>query len=348
MAGELVLVTGGTGFLGSHCIAEALRAGYAVRTTVRSKRREGDVRAMVAAAGVDAGDRLSFAEADLSSDAGWNEAAAGCAYALHVASPFPPSTPRHEDDLIVPARDGALRLLRAARDAGVKRVVLTSSFAAIGYGHGSRSTPFTESDWTNLNGRGVSAYVKSKTIAERAAWDFMAREGAALELSVVNPVLILGPALAADTSTSIILVKRMLKGEMPGCPRMRFGIVDVRDTADLHLRAMTNPAAKGERFLAVAEDFVWMSDIARMLKERMGADGALVKTSTLPDWMVKLVALGDKEVAQIVPELGIEKNARADKARSVLGWRPRSNADATLASAESLIKLGIVGSKKAA
>lgn len=348
MAGELVLVTGGTGFLGSHCIAQALAAGYGVRTTVRSRRREGDVRAMVSAAGVEAGDRLSFVEADLSADAGWTDAAAGCAYALHVASPFPPSTPRHEDELIVPARDGALRLLRAAREAGVKRVVLTSSFAAIGYGHGSRSAPFTEADWTNLNGRGVSAYVKSKTIAERAAWDFIAREGGGLELSVINPVLILGPALAADTSTSIILVKRMLKGEMPGCPRIKFGIVDVRDTAELHLRAMTNPAAKGERFLAVAEDFVWMVDVARMLKERMGADGALVKTSTLPDWVVKLVALGDKEVAQIVPELGVVKNARADKARNLLGWTPRSNAEAAMASAQSLIELGVVAARRAA
>lgn len=343
MAGELVLVTGGTGFLGSHCIAQALKGGYSVRTTVRSKRREGDVRAMVSAAGVDAGDRLSFAEADLSSDAGWAEAAAGCAYALHVASPFPPGTPQHEDDLIVPARDGALRLLRAARDAGVKRVVLTSSFAAVGYGHGSREAPpFTENDWTNLGGRGVSAYVKSKTIAERAAWDFVAKEGGALELSVVNPVLILGPALAADTSTSIILVKRLMKGEMPGCPRMKFGIVDVRDVADLHLLAMTNPAAKGERFLAIAEDFLWLIDMARMLKERMGAKGGKIPTSELPNWMVRLVALGDKEVAQIVPELGVAKAATAEKARRLLGWTPRSNEEATVASAESLIRLGIV------
>lgn len=342
MATDLVLVTGGTGFLGSHCIAETLKAGYAVRTTVRSKRREDDVRAMVAATGVDAGDRLSFAEADLSADAGWNEAARDCAYALHVASPFPPGTPRHEDELIVPARDGALRLLRAARDAGVKRVVLTSSFAAIGYGHGSRETPFTEQDWTNLNGRGVSAYVKSKTIAERAAWDFVAKEGGALELSVVNPVLILGPALAEDTSTSIILIRRMLKGQMPGCPRIKFGIVDVRDTADLHLRAMTHPAAKGERFLAIAEDFAWMVDIARMLKQRLGARAAKVPTSQLPDWMVKLVALSDKEVAQIVPELGIAKNATAEKARRMLGWAPRTNEEAAVASAESLVRLGIV------
>lgn len=343
MTGNLVLVTGGTGFLGSHCIAQALAAGYNVRTTVRSKRREGDVRAMVAAAGVDAGDRLVFAEADLSSDAGWAEAAAGCAYALHVASPFPPGTPRHEDDLIVPARDGALRLLRAARDAGVKRVVLTSSFAAIGYGHGSReSPPFSENDWTNLEGRGVSAYVKSKTIAERAAWDFIARECGGLELSVVNPVLILGPALAADTSTSIILIKRLMKGEMPGCPRMKFGIVDVRDTADLHLRAMTNPAAKGERFLAIGDDFVWLIDMARMLKARMGARGGKIPTSELPNWMVRLVALGDKEVAQIVPELGIAKSATSEKARRLLDWSPRSNEEAAAASAESLIKLGIV------
>jgi nucleoside-diphosphate-sugar epimerase len=343
MAADLVLVTGGTGFLGSHCIAQALSAGYAVRTTVRSRRREADVRAMVAAAGIDPGDRLSFAEADLSSDAGWAEAAAGCAYALHVASPFPPATPAHEDELIVPARDGALRLLRSARDAGVKRVVLTSSFAAVGYGHGSReSPPFSESDWTNLNGRGVSAYVKSKSIAERAAWDFIAKEGGPLELSVVNPVLILGPALAADTSTSIILIKRLMRGEMPGCPRMKFGVVDVRDTADLHLRAMTHPAAKGERFLAIGEDFLWLVDLARLLKARLGARGAKIPTKELPNWMVRLVALGDKEVAQIVPELGVAKSATAEKARRLLGWTPRSNEEAAVASAESLIKLGMI------
>ncbi len=342
MAGELVLVTGGTGFLGSHCIAQALAAGYHVRTTVRSKKRESDVRAMVSAAGVDAGDRLSFAEADLSADAGWAEAAQGCAYALHVASPFPAGAPKREDDLIVPARDGALRLLRAARDAGVKRVVLTSSFAAIGYGQGNRATPFTENDWTKLDGRDVSAYVKSKTIAERAAWDFIAGEGGALELSVVNPVLILGPALAADTSTSLILVKRMLKGEMPGCPRIRFGIVDARDTADLHLRAMTNPAAKGERFLAIAENFVWMADIAKMLKARLGAAGAKVKTNQVPDFVLRLVALADKEVAQVASELGILKDASNEKARRVLGWAPRSNEEATVAAAESLIRLGMV------
>ena len=342
MAGELVLVTGGTGFLGSHCIAQALAAGYQVRTTVRNKKREADVRAMVSAAGVEAGDRLSVVEADLAADAGWGAAAAGCAYALHVASPFPAGAPKHENDLIVPARDGALRLLRAARDAAVKRVVMTSSFAAIGYGHGARSAPFSESDWSKLDGRDVSAYVKSKTIAERAAWDFIAAEGGALELSVVNPVLILGPALAADTSTSLILVKRMLKGEMPGCPRIRFGIVDVRDTADLHLRAMTHPAAKGERFLAIAENFVWMAEIAKMLKARMGAAGAKVKTNQVPDFVLRLVALADKEVAQVAGELGILKDATNEKARRVLGWAPRSNEEATVAAAESLVRLGMV------
>lgn len=219
---------------------------------------------------------------------------------------------------------------------------MTSSFAAVGYGHAMRAEPFTEADWTNLNGRGVGAYVKSKTIAERAAWDYIAGEGGALELSVVNPVLILGPALAADTSTSIVLIRRLMSGDMPGCPRMKFGIVDVRDTADLHLRAMTNPAAKGERFLAIAEDFAWLIEIARMLKRRLGPKAAKVPSRELPDWMVRLVALADKEVAQVATELGHLKTASNAKAKRLLGWAPRSNEEATIASAESLIKLGVV------
>src|SRR6185295_13173267 len=186
MAGETVLVTGGTGFIGAHCIIQLLQQGYKVRTTVRSLKRESEVRTMLKQGGVDAGDGLSFAQADLTSDAGWVDAATGCAYVLHVASPFPPSLPKHEDELIVPARDGALRVLKASRDAGVKRVVLTSSFAAIGYGHKPRSTPFDETSWTDPNGADVQPYAKSKTLAERAAWDFIAGEGGGLELAVVN------------------------------------------------------------------------------------------------------------------------------------------------------------------
>src|SRR5689334_20811947 len=207
MSGELVLVTGGSGFLAAHCILRLLEQGYTVRTTVRSLAREPEVRAMLAVGGAVHTDRLSFAAADLTRDAGWPEAVAGCDYVLHLASPFPPSQPKNEDELIIPARDGALRALRAARDAGVKRVVLTSSFAAIGYGHEPTDRPFTEETWTDLNGH-VSAYAKSKTLAERAAWDFVAREGGALELSVINPVGVLGPVFGPDVSTSIQIVQR--------------------------------------------------------------------------------------------------------------------------------------------
>src|SRR5262245_44822718 len=192
-----VLVTGGSGFVGSHCIAQLLAAGHEVRTTVRDLAREGVVRGMLKEGGADAGDRLTFAAADLTRDAGWAEAVAGCDFVLHVASPFPARAPRHEDELITPAREGTLRVLRAARDAGVKRVVLTSSFAAIGYGHPPRETAFDETSWTDPSA-GVSAYVKSKTLAERAAWDFIAAEGRSLELSVVNPVAVFGPVLGPD------------------------------------------------------------------------------------------------------------------------------------------------------
>jgi len=338
----LVLVTGGSGFIGVHCILQLLGAGHRVRTTVRSLQREADVRAMLKAGGAEAGAALSFAAADLMSDAGWPEAAAGCDSVLHVASPFPASVPKHEDELIVPAREGALRVLRAARDAGVKRVVLTSSFAAIGYGQKLPGRPFTEDDWTDPNGAQVGAYVKSKTLAERAAWDFVAREGGALELSVVNPVGVFGPVLGPDFSTSIQIVQRLMDGAMPGCPRLSFGVVDVRDVADLHLRAMTDPAAKGERFLAVAGDFMTIQEIARVLRARMPDAAGRVPTRLLPDWMLRLIARFDSSVALVVPELGKSKNATNAKARRVLGWAPRSNEDAIVATGESLVRLGLL------
>jgi nucleoside-diphosphate-sugar epimerase len=285
---------------------------------------------------------LSVIAADLENDAGWSEAVAGCEYVLHVASPFPPNIPKQEDELIVPAREGALRVLRASRDAGVRRVILTSSFAAIGYGHRPQKTPFNETNWTDPNGSGVLPYVKSKTLAERAAWDFIAKEGGNLELSVVNPVGVFGPVLGPDYSTSILLVERLLDGAMPGCPRLYFGVVDVRDVADLHIRAMTHPAAKGERFLAVAGDFMSMVDIAKVLKDRMGAVAKRVPTRQLPNWLVRIAALRDPAVRQILPELGTMKNATNEKAKRLLGWAPRSNEEAIVATAESLVRLGLL------
>jgi dihydroflavonol-4-reductase len=342
VSGELVLVTGGSGFIATHCVLKLLAAGFRVRTTVRSLAREAEVRATLAAAGATAGDRLAFFAADLTADAGWGEAAAGCDFVLHVASPFPVDVPRHEDELIVPAREGALRVLRAARAANVRRVVQTSSFAAIGYGHPEVARPFTEHDWTVPEGDGVTAYAKSKTLAERAAWNFMAREGGDMELSVVNPVGVFGPALGADFSTSIEIIKRMMDGAMPALPRVTFGVVDVRDVADLHLRAMTDPAAAGERFLAVAGEFASLRDIGLVLRQRLGTAGRRVPTRELPDWLVRIVALVDPSVRQIVPELGKRKTATSEKARRVLGWSPRSTEDAIVATAESLVRLGLL------
>ncbi len=338
---SLVLVTGGSGFIGGHCILQALAAGHSVRATLRNPARADEVRSQIERAGASGLDRLSFAAADLERDAGWPEAVAGCDFVLHVASPFPLAAPKHEDDLIRPARDGALRVLRAARAAGVKRVVLTSSFAAVGYGHKEQAAPFDETSWTDLEGEGLTAYVKSKTIAERAAWDFVGKEGGP-ELAVVNPVGVFGPVLGPDTSTSIVIVQRILGGSMPGLPHMTFGVVDVRDVADLHLRAMTDPSAKGERFLAVAGDFVTLREIAQILKARLGDAARRASTRELPDWLVRLASLADSSVRQIVPELGKSKNATSEKAKRLLGWSPRSREDALVATAESLIKLGLV------
>jgi dihydroflavonol-4-reductase len=336
-----VLVTGGSGFIGCHCILQLLAAGYQVSTTVRSLKRETDVRAMLKEGGAEPGDRLSFVAADLENDAGWSAAVAGCEYVLHVASPLPARLPKHEDELILPAREGTLRVLRAARDAGVKRVVLTSSFGAIGYGHEQQKAPFDETYWTTLNSD-VAPYMKSKTLAERAAWDFIAKEGGNLELSVINPVGVFGPVLGPDYSTSILLVQRLMDGALPGCPQLYFGIVDVRDVADIHLRAMTDPAAKGDRFLATASDFMSMAAIAKVLKSRLGLAAKRVPTRELPNWLVRIAALRDPAIRLILPELGTYKNASNGKAKKVLGWTPRSNEEAILATAESLMRLGLL------
>lgn len=342
MATYTVLVTGGSGFVGSHVILQVLAAGHRVRTTVRNLAREPELRATLAAAGADAGDRLAFFAADLEKDEGWAEAVAGCDYVHHVASPFPPAQPKDENELIRPAVDGTLRVLRAARDAGVKRVVVTSSFAAIGYGHGQRDTPYTEEDWTDLHGSAVQPYMKSKTLAERAAWDFIAREGGDMELAVVNPVGIFGPALNGDLSTSIFLVQAMLEGRMPGTPRLWLGVVDVRDVADLHLRAMTDPAAAGQRFLAVAGEAMSFHQMATVLRERLGPAAAKAPKRELPDWLIRLLAIFNPLAREAVPRLGIQARASNAKARSLLGWQPRSNEAAIVASAESLIALGLV------
>lgn len=338
---ELVLVTGGSGFIGSHTIVQLIKSGARVRATLRTPSREGEVREMISRGGAESGDRLTFVKADLMSDEGWTDAAKGCDYVLHVASPFPTGLPKHEDELIIPAREGTLRALKAAKAAGVRRTVVTSSLAAIAYGtRENPDQPFSEADWTDPQGPRASAYVKSKTIAEKAAWDFARSEG--LELSVVNPVAVLGPLLGEDFSTSIELVKILLEGKMPGCPRIGFPLVDVRDVASLHLLAMRHPAAAGQRFIATNEGFTWLIEIARVLKAGMDEEARRVPTRELPNWLVRLFSNFDPRLAQIVPELGRTRPATSAKAVGMLGWTRISNPDAIMATARSLIDLGIV------
>jgi nucleoside-diphosphate-sugar epimerase len=330
---KTVLVTGGSGFLGGWCVTELLRRGHRVRTTVRDPERESDVRA-AAASQVDAGERLAVCIADLTGDAGWAEAVAGCDAVLHVASPFPPVQPKDPDELIVPAREGTLRVLRAALDAGVERVVLTSSVAAIAGAARPGSGPLTERDWTDPGKPGLSPYVRSKTIAERAAWDLMDEAGAADRLTVVNPSAILGPVLSDGRSFSLQAIERLLKG-MPGIPRIGFSFVDVRDVADLHLRAMAVPAAGGERFIA-AGPFFWMSEVAELLRDRLGEDAAKVPKRNLPDLLVRAAGVFDPGIRSIVGQLGTKYEYSSEKSESRLGWSPRPAEETFVDCARSL------------
>jgi len=339
---SMVLVTGGSGFIGAHVILQLLAAGHEVRTTVRNLDRAKDVIAMLREGGANTADKVGFVAADLMRDDGWRAAAAGCDFVMHVASPLLAHVPDDENELIAPAREGTLRVLRAARDAGVKRVVVTSSFAAIGYGYPPRAAPFDETSWTNLDGPDVQAYPKSKTLAERAAWDFVAREGNGLELAVVNPVAVFGPALGPDFSESIGVIKMLLEGAMPAVPRINFALVDVRDVADLHLRAMTSPKANGERFLAVAGETMSVLQIARVLRARLGGKARRVPRFQAPDWLLRLAARRNPMVRAALPLLGKVRQSTSAKARTLLGWSPRGNEELLVATAESLIRLGLV------
>lgn len=346
----LVLITGGSGFVGAHCILAAIRAGYRVRTTVRSLDRAESVREMLRRGGADEPfiQNIEFTASDLSDDRGWTEACAGCTYVLHVASPFPANAPKNEDDLIIPARDGTLRVLRAAKKAGtVERVVITSSTASVVYGHSDerlRQGPFTEDDWTDLDNPAspVGAYQKSKTLAERAARDWVDKEGGSLEIATIHPCGIYGPVLSKNYATSIQLVEWLMNGRIPMLPQLGFGVIDVRDVADLHLLAMTHPEAKGERFLAVPDEYIDVPGIAKVLKEKFGEKAKKVPTRVAPSWLLKIVGYFDAQVGMMAPELGKRKEESNEKARRLLGWRPRSVEEALVATTESLDKLGLL------
>jgi len=335
---ETVLVSGGSGFLGGWCIVELLKGGYEVRTTVRDLGREGELREAVGSQ-VDAGERLTVLAADLTRDQGWAEAVAGCEYVLHVASPFPPAQPKDPHELIVPAREGTLRVLRAALAAGVERTVVTSSVAAIA-GGAKGPGPLTEADWTDLDFPELSPYVRSKTIAERAAWQLAEEEGARGKLATVNPGAIVGPLLHRDPSFSLQTVQRLLEGT-PGVPRIGFSFVDVRDVADLHLKAMLAPEAGGERFIAVAE-FLWLEEVASVLRRELGPEAKKVPTRKVPDLLVRLMGRFDPSVRSIVNQLGKKLTYSSQKARTTLGWSPRPVPESIADTGRSMVELGLI------
>lgn len=342
MTQKRVLVTGGSGFIAGHCILHLLDQDYDVRTTIRSLSKEAAVRTVLDEAGMTRGDNLTFVAADLTTDEGWVDAVADVDYVLHVASPVQPGHVENDDDLIIPAREGALRVLRAARDVGVKRVVLTSAFHAVSWGHPHGNHTFTENDWTILDGPGVDAYAKSKTLSERAAWDFMAAEGGLMELVTMLPVAVMGPVMGKDISGANHLIKMMLDGEMPAFPNLFIPIVDVRDVAIAHVLAMTNAGAAGERFLLSNGPALAMKQIATTIKAELGEAASRIPTRSIPNFVVRIGALFSAQFRMIAPDLGYAKKTSNDKARQVLGWTPRDPHEAIIAAAESMVRKNFV------
>ncbi len=345
MESERVLVTGATGFVATHCIKVLLERGYRVRGSVR-KLEGGDRVARVMREHVGSAEGLEFAQAELTSEAGWSRAVDGCQVVLHVASPLPMAPPKDPDDLIVPARDGALHVLKAAAAARVRRVVMTSSTAAVVYGHArDGSKTYDESTWSTL-GPEVGAYEKSKTIAERAAWDFVQSLPASekLELVTLNPGLVLGPLLGPETSTSGEVVRKLLSRELPGVPDIGFACVDVRDVAEAHRLAMITPEAAGRRFI-LAIEHASLSDVAAILAKHFGPRGFRIPTRRVPGWVLRLVATWDRTAALAVQELGKRQDVSSQSARDVLGWQPRGLETMVVDMAESMIRYGVVAPK---
>ncbi len=340
---EIVLVTGGTGFVGAQCILALLHQGYHVRTTLRSLASKTSVLETLRAGGSTPGDQLEFVEADLTSDHNWDAALHGCTYVLHVASPVSFATPADESAHLKPAVEGTLRVLKSARDAGVKRVVLTSSFGAVGFSHTDRTTETTEADWTDPNLKGLSTYEKSKGLAERAAWEFIKQEGGALELSVINPVAILGPSLGSHTSGSFDIIRHLVDGSLKAVPNIPLNVVDVRDVADLHVRAMTTPAASGQRFIASADGQISMPEIAQLLQQKMPDIAEKVATKTVPDWVVRFASLFNAQAKTGAMFLQVNRRVSNAKAKQLLGWKPLATQEqAIVAAAESLVKYQLI------
>ena len=338
--GAPVLVTGISGFIGKHCAVALLKQGHRVRGTIRSLQRADSVRATLAKhAPIDG--RVEFAEADLTNDKGWNAALQGCKYVLHVASPFPMSQPKDRDGLVGPARDGTLRVLKAAAEAGVSRTVLTSSTVSIMIGaHARNGATLNEENWSDPDDPQIRSYARSKTLAERAAWEYVKTSGRGMELAVVNPGFVLGPALDADIGTSLEIIQLMLRGKYPAAPKLHFPVVDVRDVADMHVAAMTNPKAAGERFLC-AERSMWVVEMARAIRSAV-PEARKVPTKEMPNLIVRILGAFDPRLGAVQPELGLVRPISHAKADRLLGFKFRSAEEASAAAARSLFDLKLV------
>lgn len=333
-----ILVTGASSFVGIHTIIQLLEQGYTVRGTIRSLDKEAEVREAIG----QGSERLEFKVADLEQDTGWDEAMHGVEYVLHVASPFPLFEPEKEDDLIRPAVQGTLRVLRAAHRAGVKRVVQVSSNAAIAAGHKEKFKKFTEEDWSIIENE-IGAYAKSKTLAERAAWEFIngTENTNRMELAAINPPLILGPVPNKNFRTSVELIRTYMLGKVPGVGRIKMGFVDVRDVASAIILAMQTPEAAGQRFLCSGGE-LWLKEVAQILHEEYASRGYKIPTLEFPSWAVRFLGLFDKKIARVTESLDRDFELSSEKARRILNWSPRPAKEAILAMAESLIRHGFV------
>jgi dihydroflavonol-4-reductase len=331
---QTVLVTGGSGFVAGWCIVELLRRGYTVRTTLRSLAKEPAVRVAIASA-TDAGEALSFHAADLNADSGWDAAMDGCEFVLHVASPLGTDGEKDPAALIAPARDGTLRVLRAATGAGVRRIIMTSAATAATPLLKSADSVSDETQWFDPQETIVGAYRISKRLAERAAWDFMQRQRGT-DFSTILPGAVFGPILGSENLGSVQVIGRLLQGRVAGNPRLGFEVVDVRDLATVHILAMTSQHSPGERFLATGE-FLWMAEISRILREHLGDAAGKVPTRVLPDFVLRAVSLFDPGLRFLTPSLGRKHVHSTAKAQRMLGWQSRPARETLVDCAKSLI-----------
>jgi nucleoside-diphosphate-sugar epimerase len=339
---DTVLVTGGSGFVAMHILLQLLQKGYFVKTTVRSLKSKDKIIETLRINGVTNTENLSFVETELTKDDNWAEAMKGCNYVLSVASPVFFEIPKDKNEAIRPAVEGIIRVLKFAKNAGVKRVVMTSNFGAVGFSQTDKNRETTESDWTDPNLKGLSVYEKSKTLAEMAAWDFIEKEGGKLEFATINPVAIFGPSLNEHISGSLDIIKHLLDGSMNPVPPIPLNLVDVRDVADLHIRAMVSPNANGQRFIATADGQISMPEIAQFLIKTMPDIATKVSTKSIPVFAVKLASLFNAKAKEGVMFMNMNRNVSNAKARNLLGWKPNgTNEEIILASVDSMIKQGI-------